>query len=227
MPACTSRSSTSSRSASGRRARTRSVRCAPRSASPSGSRPTASWRRSPRVKVELFGSLGFTGKGHGSDRAIVLGLEGDEPATVDVDSIARAGRAVEQTKRIKLLGKHAVELDPDDRARSFTAARSCRCTRTACGSPRSPARPSWSSGSTTRSAAASSSITPARRPMADAADQVSVPYPFNSGDELLQHAVEHGMSDLVADAREREGARAARPRSARACSRSGARWKRA
>ena len=31
------------------------------------------------VKVELFGSLGFTGKGHGSDRAIILGLEGDEP----------------------------------------------------------------------------------------------------------------------------------------------------
>src|SRR5512138_3219885 len=56
------------------------------------------------VKVELFGSLGFTGKGHGSDRAVLLGLEGDEPATVDVDSVApRVARAV-QSKRIRLLG---------------------------------------------------------------------------------------------------------------------------
>ena len=49
------------------------------------------------VKVELFGSLGFTGKGHGSDRAVILGLEGDEPATVDVDTHrARGSRAVER-----------------------------------------------------------------------------------------------------------------------------------
>src|ERR1041384_6102015 len=65
------------------------------------------------VKVELFGSLGFTGKGHGSDRAVLLGLEGDEPATVDIDSMAaRVARAV-QTKRIRLLGTHEVTLDPE------------------------------------------------------------------------------------------------------------------
>ena len=44
--------------------------------------------RTASVKVELFGSLGHTGKGHGSDRAVLLGLEGEEPATVDVDSVA-------------------------------------------------------------------------------------------------------------------------------------------
>src|SRR5258706_14173817 len=65
------------------------------------------------IKVELFGSLGFTGKGHGSDRAIMLGLEGDEPATVDIDSVARRAAAVAATKRIVVHGKHAVQLDPD------------------------------------------------------------------------------------------------------------------
>src|SRR3712207_1290822 len=39
-----------------------------------------------RVQAELFGSLGATGHGHGSAKAVVLGLEGEEPATVDTDS---------------------------------------------------------------------------------------------------------------------------------------------
>ena len=45
------------------------------------------------VDVRLHGSLGATGKGHGSDKAVMLGLEGDEPATVDVDAIAGAAAA--------------------------------------------------------------------------------------------------------------------------------------
>ena len=40
------------------------------------------------VRVVLYGSLGATGKGHGTDRAIVLGLEGETPERVDPDSIA-------------------------------------------------------------------------------------------------------------------------------------------
>ena len=43
--------------------------------------------RVARVKVELFGSLGFTGKGHGSDVAVMLGLEGEDPKTVEVDAV--------------------------------------------------------------------------------------------------------------------------------------------
>src|SRR5690348_7474614 len=64
------------------------------------------------VKVELFGSLGFTGKGHGSDRAVVLGLEGEDPASVDVDSIERRIAKIAETKRVTLLGTHEVALDP-------------------------------------------------------------------------------------------------------------------
>ena len=39
------------------------------------------------VRVSLYGSLGLTGPGHGSDKAVLLGLEGEQPATVDVDAI--------------------------------------------------------------------------------------------------------------------------------------------
>ena len=40
-----------------------------------------------RVRVELFGSLGATGRGHGSDRAVVLGLEGETPEDVDTATV--------------------------------------------------------------------------------------------------------------------------------------------
>ena len=39
------------------------------------------------IKIELFGSLALTGKGHGSDTAILMGLEGEEPASVDPEQI--------------------------------------------------------------------------------------------------------------------------------------------
>src|SRR5262245_16788444 len=64
------------------------------------------------IKVELFGSLGHTGKGHGSDAAIVLGLEGEDPETVDVDSIPRRVAEVAASGQVKLPGGHAVELVP-------------------------------------------------------------------------------------------------------------------
>ena len=40
-----------------------------------------------QVKAELFGSLGATGHGHGSDKAVILGLEGEAPETVDTDTV--------------------------------------------------------------------------------------------------------------------------------------------
>jgi L-serine dehydratase len=45
------------------------------------------------VQVQLYGSLGATGKGHGSDKAVLLGLAGHEPDTVDVEAVpGAAGR---------------------------------------------------------------------------------------------------------------------------------------
>ena len=68
--------------------------------------PTAGSARVDRVQAELFGSLGATGHGHGSPKAVVLGLEGEDPATVDTDRADdRVARAAE--RGVLLLGGHA------------------------------------------------------------------------------------------------------------------------
>ena len=56
------------------------------------------------VKVELYGSLGATGKGHGSDKAVLLGLEGEHPDTVDTETVAERLAAIRSSGRLNLLG---------------------------------------------------------------------------------------------------------------------------
>lgn len=56
------------------------------------------------VRAELFGSLGHTGMGHGSDAAVVLGLMGARPESVDPDSVPGCVEAVRATGRIALVG---------------------------------------------------------------------------------------------------------------------------
>ncbi len=64
------------------------------------------------VRAELFGSLGATGKGHGSDLAVMLGLMGDDPETVDVDSVAARIEHIRAKCTLSLLGAHAIAFDP-------------------------------------------------------------------------------------------------------------------
>jgi L-serine dehydratase len=66
------------------------------------------------VRAELYGSLGFTGKGHGSDKAVILGLEGEEPDRVDVERIDARVEQVRAERVIRLLGSRAVRFDPDE-----------------------------------------------------------------------------------------------------------------
>lgn len=61
-----------------------------------------------RVLAQLFGSLGATGKGHGSDKAVLLGLAGHEPDTVDVDAVPALLAAIRHDTRIALLGIQAI-----------------------------------------------------------------------------------------------------------------------
>ncbi|HYB16846.1 MAG TPA: L-serine ammonia-lyase [Streptosporangiaceae bacterium] len=60
------------------------------------------------VRVCLYGSLGLTGKGHGSDKAVLLGLEGEQPATVDVDAVPARLGAIAQRGTVRLLGGHEI-----------------------------------------------------------------------------------------------------------------------
>jgi L-serine dehydratase len=64
-----------------------------------------------RVQVQLYGSLGATGKGHGSDKAVLLGLAGYAPESVDVERIPAALEAIRATTLVQLIGRHAVAFD--------------------------------------------------------------------------------------------------------------------
>ncbi|MBT8047816.1 MAG: L-serine ammonia-lyase [Xanthomonadales bacterium] len=61
-----------------------------------------------RVRVSLYGSLAHTGRGHGTDKAVILGLQGELPDTVDPDLIDAALERVSAHREIALLGRHAV-----------------------------------------------------------------------------------------------------------------------
>ena len=67
--------------------------------------------RVARVRAELYGSLGATGKGHGSDKAVLLGLEGDEPDQVDIEAIGPRLDLIRNQSRLTLLGTRAIEFD--------------------------------------------------------------------------------------------------------------------
>lgn len=58
--------------------------------------------RTARIRCELYGSLGATGKGHGSDKAVLLGLLGHQPESVDVDTIPRLLEEIRGTQRLQL-----------------------------------------------------------------------------------------------------------------------------
>ena len=68
-------------------------------------------RRVARVVVELYGSLGATGKGHGTDKAVLLGLQGEEPDKVDVDGIDGRLEAIRSEGRLDLLGEQPIDFD--------------------------------------------------------------------------------------------------------------------
>jgi len=70
--------------------------------------PADTLQQVQQIYVELFGSLAFTGKGHGTDVAILLGLEGHLPETVDPDMIRPRATHIIKDKNILLAGQHAV-----------------------------------------------------------------------------------------------------------------------
>ncbi|HEU4591374.1 MAG TPA: L-serine ammonia-lyase [Steroidobacteraceae bacterium] len=68
-------------------------------------------QRVSRVSVTLYGSLGATGKGHGSDKAILLGLAGHEPDSVEVDAIAGFIETARTSRTLTLLGARTIPFD--------------------------------------------------------------------------------------------------------------------
>jgi L-serine dehydratase len=65
------------------------------------------------VRAELFGSLGATGHGHGTPKAVLLGLAGNSPRTVDVETADDQVARIRSTGRLSLLGDHEIQFSAD------------------------------------------------------------------------------------------------------------------
>jgi L-serine dehydratase len=147
------------------------------------------------IRCEMFGSLGFTGRGHGTDRALLLGLEGEEPATVDVDSIEPRVARIAAAQQLTLLGGHVVPFDPDSgivfhrREKLPLHSNGMRFTATETSGAVLAERIYYSVGGgfVVDHLGASAEATAAAAPPA-------IRYPFNTAAELLAHADNHGMA---------------------------------
>lgn len=145
------------------------------------------------VKVELYGSLGATGKGHGSDKAVLLGLEGEQPSTVDTNLIDARLVAIRSSGQLRLLGQHTINFNEKQHLAMIRKPLTFhpngmifRAFNAAGLQLRSREYYSVGGGFVVDEAAAG----------ADRIVEDSTPlsYPFNSGKALLAHCVAQGFS---------------------------------
>ena len=151
-----------------------------------------------RVEVGLYGSLGATGKGHGSDKAVLLGLAGHEPDKVDPDEIPTLLDAVRRSGRLALDGTHALRFDEKTDLRFHRSeslplhANGMRCSAYAADARTLSTRTYYSVGGgfvVTDEVASDGS-----RQKAIAPDTSVLPLPFHSGADLLALTQLHGCS---------------------------------
>jgi L-serine dehydratase len=151
--------------------------------------------RVTRVRAELFGSLGATGRGHGSDRAVVLGLEGEDPETVETAVIDERVAAVRDRETIFLLGEHEAGFAAGDlvlhRRQSLPYhPNGMRFSAYDRGGELLRSRTSYSVGGGFVIDEPADGAAPA---MAGSADEAGLPYPFGSAAELLRRCTESGL----------------------------------
>jgi L-serine dehydratase len=154
--------------------------------------------RSSRLVVRLYGSLGATGKGHGSDKAVLLGLAGHEPDSVDVDAVPDFLAAFRSDGRLPVLGHHSLAFDERSDLlflRNETLpfhANGLRFQALDAQGELLADRTYYSVGGgfvLSHDVAADGS-----RQRVVAPDTTVLPHPFRSGDELLAMTAEHGCS---------------------------------
>src|ERR1700728_1168936 len=145
------------------------------------------------VRVCLYGSLGLTGKGHGSDKAVLLGLEGELPATVDVDAIPARLAAIAEHGTIRLLGEHEI---------GFTVAEHLEFNRKKKLSyhPNGMRFTAYDQDGTLLRERAYYSVgggfvadETGTGPIPPVPDTSVLPYPFTTASELLSHAERTGL----------------------------------
>ena len=151
-----------------------------------------------RVHAELYGSLGATGKGHGSDTAVLLGLAGHEPDSVDVDRIPGYLAEIRGNGRLVVLGRHAVGFDErtdlvfNKRESLPMHANGLRFRAFDSAGAEVAARVFYSVGGgfvVSEDVAADGTAQKRIAP-----DTTVLPYPFHTGDELLAVCEREGWS---------------------------------
>ena len=144
------------------------------------------------VEVALLGSLAFTGRGHATDKAVILGLGGEKPETVDPDLADALAARVRETRTLNLAGRRVIAFDAERAIRFDTLMpaplhpNTMRfIARDAQG--RALADETWLSvggGFIIRDGAGDDA----------SAAELSLPYPFRSGTELLARGREAKLS---------------------------------
>ena len=147
-----------------------------------------------KVKVELYGSLGATGVGHGSPKATMLGLEGELPETVDTDRVPDRIAKIRSEGRLHLLGRHAVPFADGEhlvlhRRKSLP------------GHPNGMRFSAFDQSGAVLHQAVYFSVGGGFVVDEDALgqdrireDDTALPYPFTTGEALLHLTAEHGLS---------------------------------
>ncbi|NLB57331.1 MAG: L-serine ammonia-lyase [Gammaproteobacteria bacterium] len=147
-----------------------------------------------RVRAEVFGSLALTGRGHGTDKAVMMGLEGHMPNLIDPDIIPAALERIRGEKRIRLAGNHEIafvekrDLLMNKRQKLPYHTNGMRFAAYDAEGNEIASRDYYSVGGgfvVNQDDAAEDRIV---------ADTTAVPHPFSSGDELLARARETGLS---------------------------------
>jgi L-serine dehydratase len=147
-----------------------------------------------RVRSELYGSLGATGKGHGTDKAVLLGLEGEEPDQVNPDDVDGNLARMREQKTVRLLGKYPVHFsEPDDlvflrRETLPFHPNGMRCVAYGADGVMLLEKTYYSVGGgfvVSKDALGNPALLP---------DPSLLPYSFRSGDEILALCAQHGIT---------------------------------
>ena len=166
---------------------------------------TGDLARTARIRAEVFGSLALTGRGHGTDKAVLMGLEGHWPNEIDPDLIPDALARIRSDKRLRLLGSHDIAFDEkrdlvmNKRQKLPFHTNGMRFTAYDADGAEIASRDYYSVGGgfvVNQDEAAEDRIV---------ADTTALPHPFRSGAELLEQCERSGLR-IAALMRENERA---------------------
>lgn len=144
------------------------------------------------VHCDLYGSLGATGRGHGTDRAVLLGLEGEAPETVDPASIPARVAAIRAAGLVTLLGEHPVAFDEREHLR-FHRRETLPDHPNGMRFDAVDAAGAVLAEATYYSVGGGFVVDPAAGAPRVVPDPTPVPHPFRTGAELLDRTRETGL----------------------------------